>query len=365
MLVGILHLVDIDPLTSGPCLHHLVGECLQVLPGHEHVVMEVGAGPRMQGDLPSSRGRIPGNEAYLSRGRHSVSGVLDTWEKRWGSPCLVHAWGSASIELAARWAGGYPCLGTLDAFDCSSSFIDLLRAEPAMHMTYTSRGALNRAMESGLPESSCSELVPRLPKVQAQDARQLRARWDAGDDTIVFAAMGEPASWTNLKELANVAGRFGLLGHDVRLLADPSFDRFEEALRWMELVGLQDVIRIEPAVSRPWQLKGAIDAVLLDGHASHRTRVAGSCHLQWALDNHVPVLLGEGHPAAMELNDRGGVWFKLDAFLDELPVRLREASAPTDGESPQECDPASWTVVKDQYERMASGEPANSTAAPL
>ncbi|MEE3002693.1 MAG: hypothetical protein VX908_08380 [Planctomycetota bacterium] len=362
--MGILHLVDIDPLTSGPCLHHLVGECLQVLPGHEHVVMEVGAGPRMQGDLPCSQGRIPGNESHLSRGRHPVSGVLDTWEKRWGSPCLVHAWGPASVELATRWAGGYPCLGTLDAFDCSSSFIDLLRAEPAMHMVCTSRGALNRAMASGLPESSCSELVPCLSRDQAPDAGRLRERWEAGDDTIVFAAMGEPASWTNLKELANVAGRFGLLGHDVRLLADPSFDRFEEALHWMELVGLQDVIRIEPAVSRPWQLQGAIDAVLLDGHASHRTRVAGSCHLHWALDNHVPVLLGNGHPAVTEVNDRGGAWFELDAFLHELPVLLREASVPADNASSRGGDPASWAAVNNQYERMASGEPANSTAAP-
>ena len=233
-----------------------------------------------------------------------------------------------------------------------------------MHMVCASRGALNRAMASGLPESSCSELVPCLSRDQAPDTGRLRERWEAGDDTIVFAAMGEPASWTNLKELANVAGRFGLLGHDVRLLADPSFDRFEEALHWMELVGLQDVIRIEPAVSRPWQLQGAIDAVLLDGHVSHRTRVAGSCHLHWALDNHVPVLLGNGHPAVTEVNDRGGAWFELDAFLHELPVLLREASVPADNASSRGGDPASWAAVNNQYERMASGEPANSTAAP-
>jgi len=78
----------------------------------------------------------------------------------------------------------------------------------------------------------------------------------------------------------------------------------------------------------------------------------------------VPVLLGNGHPAVTEVNDRGGAWFELDAFLHELPVLLREASVPADNASLRGGDPASWAAVNNQYERMASGEPANPTAAP-
>ena len=363
--MGILHLVNVDPLTSGPCLHHLVGECLRGLPGQEHVVMEVGAGPRIHGDLPMARGRLPGIGGCLSGGAHPISGVLDSWEGRWGSPCLVHAWGQASVELAARKAGGYPSLGTLDAFDCSSSLVDLLKAESAMHVTLTSHGALLRATQSGLPGSSGSLLIPCMAQGPDPGARRWRERWGAGDETIVFAAMGEPASWTNLKDLANVVGRFGLLGHDIRLLADPTFGRFDEAVQWMELVGLHDVIRVEPAVARPWQLEGSIDAVLLDGHASHRTRVAGACHLQWALDNHVPVLLGEGHPTANDMVDTSGAWLALDTFLDELPGWLQEKPRSAGGRPSEEDDPPWCEAVGNHYERMASGEPGNPAAALL
>ncbi len=268
------------------------------------------------------------------------------------------------MALALRWAGGHPCIGTLDAFNCTSLFINQLQVDPSMHLMCTSPGAIERLVEAGCAESSCSHLVPRLSRQQARDVDRLRARWDAGDDTIVLAAMGEPASWTNLKEQANVAGRFGLLGHQVRLLVDPAFDLFDEALHWMNLVGLQDVIRIEPAVSRPWLLGGAIDGVLLDGHASSRTRVAGSIHLQWALDNALPVLVGPGHPAAASLEEREGAWCVLDAFLDELPGWLAARTSP-DGPAPMEAGAAPWGQVEAQYERMASGDPANAAAASL
>ena len=316
----VLHLVDVHSSCSGPILHQAVRSCIDSMPEHDHVVLEVGGGERdtVLGDRAVVR--IPPllKVRPLTGSAHPLAQFLKAQSAHVD---LVQSWGQASTSLSATCCGGLRRVAMLDAFSLTPAFARELRVASDMVLGCTVHGSARRLIDSGVTATRVHHLPPVVQWPVADDRAAWRDRWGACDDTIVLGVFDEPRGTAGLRQVAHVVSRLGLLGERLRLVVSPESARIEDTHRWLTVLGFPDTVVEDDAVDRAWNVIDAIDVVVVGG--GRDVEIAGSAGLCLARAAGRSILLGSGHPAAEEERDSEDVFVDCDRNEDKASAWAR------------------------------------------
>ena len=315
-----LHLVDVHAGCSGPMLHQVVRSCIQSMPEHDHVLLEVGGGER--GTVLSSKaaGRIPSLTAVrpLARSSHPLTRFLAAQPHRFE---VVQSWGPESSRLSAMCCSGSHRVAMLDAFSSTPSYVRELRAVSDMVLCTTVLGAARRLIRSGITAARVHHLPPVITWPGSDDRSARRASWDADDETMVVGVLDEPRGTAGLRQVAHVVSRLGLLGVRIRLVVHPDIARLEDTSRWLTVLGFPDTLVVDAVIDRPWKVIDALDVVVIGG--GRDVEIAGSVGLCLARTAGRSILLGSGHPAAEEEHEGDDVFVDCDCNEDKASAWIR------------------------------------------
>ncbi|MCH2132288.1 MAG: hypothetical protein MK116_00925 [Phycisphaerales bacterium] len=294
----VLHLVDSDdPVggSGGP-----LGDLLADRPTDR--VLAVG-----HGDHPDAVARlIPAGRRMLgSRGRE-LARVLRALALSGEHFDVIHAWGTRPTAMIGSLRGGPAGVVTLDSFlmdGTAATDAAVALRSGRLESMFGSRRAQAAAFELGGSSSSRSgrERVacPCVNPDRLADRREeLRHRWAVDDDALVIGVIGEPMPAINLRDLAGLSVRCSLLGRETIVVASSRASRRGDVVRWIEGAGPTVRLVLDDIVERTREVARGLDVALAPGLMGQRTRVAGVAPVMTAVAAGLPVILGDGHPAA-------------------------------------------------------------------
>ncbi len=147
----------------------------------------------------------------------------------------------------------------------------------------------------------------------AGDRATLRARWNAGDETMVVGLLGDPPSRLDARRAAEIVGIAAVRGVDIRLIVHPATARFGMTAPWLQELALDRLMVGDEAMARPWETVAGLDVALVLGDglatagaaaADPRFRMFGAALRQpiplsplpglWAQAAGVPILAERG-----------------------------------------------------------------------
>jgi len=270
--------------------------------GHEHVLLEVGAGDRRQPELPRTAGRLGPAYALDALQGGPLGRVLDAWRAAGRPIDLVHVWGDRSLRLRAACLGGPPTLATLDSMTLDAPFIDDLHeldSVTSLSLQVGSSGMADSLYDAGVE----FELAVRPFGLDASSHGRDPARreaWGAGEDTAVFGLVADRVGQTSLRPLLGVPARLAIMGRSVRIVAPGGAEDLAACRRWLQGMGHGEHLIADDTVHHPASI-ASLDAVMVQGSSGRCGQVAGLLPILESLAESRPVLLGHGHPAVGDL----------------------------------------------------------------
>ena len=320
-----LHLVDVHSGCSGPMLHQAASSCIDSLAEHEHVVFEVGGGPRetVLGSNCAGRFPSPRSTRLAAASPHPISRVLEECDASGVGIDLVQSWGPDSTSLSATRCHGRHRVAMLDAFTMSPSWIRELRVASDMALCCTALGSARRLIASGMTAARVHHVPAAVDWPVSEDRAACRARWGAGERTMVLGVLDEPRGTAALRQITHVASRLGLLGVDMRLVVSPESSRLDDTRHWLQILGFPEALVLDEAIDRPWTVIDAIDAVVVGGGGRRDVDISGSAGLCLARSMGRSILLGSGHVATEEEHLCSDVFTDCDRDEDRATAWVR------------------------------------------
>ena len=134
-----------------------------------------------------------------------------------------------------------------------------------------------------------------------------RGRWGADETTFVVGLVGEPQSRADAQTAVMAAVRVVHTGRAVMLVVHHAAGLRLAATRWVDQLGIGDLLVIEDDLAQPWTVARGLDAALVVTRSSGATPVRhSSCGLLaplWMMAAGVPIIAGSNQTVADLLED--------------------------------------------------------------
>ncbi len=313
----ILHLIDPDACEAGACVLGLAADAVARLDHHRHDVLIIGDASRMMlaarcglrplGGIPSALGRTALAKRGLARFIHAdeiVNGGYD----------LIHAWTMPAAVVAATarpWhtiiAGPLtsppgPSMSKWAIKRINRCAVRVLSATPQLHHDWTAVGVDPLLVTAQFPGAGVDR-----QRLAPEDRAMFRGRWGADETTFVVGLVGEPQSRADAQTAVMAAVRVVHTGRAVMLVVHHAAGLRLAATRWVDQLGIGDLLVVEDDLAQPWTVAPGLDAALVVTRSSAPTPVRhSSCGLLaplWMMAAGVPIIAGSNQTVADLLED--------------------------------------------------------------
>ncbi len=315
----ILHLIDPDPCEAGACVLGLAADAVARLDHHRHDVLIIGDTSRMMlaarcglrplGGIPAALGRTALARRGLARFLHADETVNGPYD-------LIHAWTMPAAVVAATarpWhtiiAGPLtsppgPSVSKRAIARINRCAVRVLVATPQLHRDWTAVGVDPLLVTSQLPGAGVGVDRRRLAP---EDRAMLRSRWGADETTFVVGLVGEPQPRVDTPTAVMAAVRVIHTGRAVKLIVHHAAALRLGATRWVDQLGIGDLLVVEDGLAQPWMVVPGLDAALVVSRSSGATELRHSpCGLLaplWTMAAGVPIIAGSNQTVADLLED--------------------------------------------------------------
>ena len=313
----ILHLIDPDPCETGACVLGLAADAVARLDHHRHDVLIIGDTSRMMlaarcglrplGGIPATLGRTALAKRGLGRfirADEAVNGPYD----------LIHAWTMPTAVVAATvrpWhtiiAGPLtsppgPSVSRRAIMRINRCAVRVLVATPQLHRDWIAVGVDPLLLTSQIPGAGVDR-----QRVAPEDRAMLRGRWGVDETTFVVGLVGEPQSRVDTQTAVMAAVRVIHTGRAVKLIVHHGAAMRLAATRWVDQLGIGDLLVVEDDLAQPWTVAPGLDAALVVSRSSGPTSLRHSpCSLLaplWMMAAGVPIIVGSNQTVADLLED--------------------------------------------------------------
>ena len=311
----ILHLIDPDACEAGACVLGLAADAVARLDHHRHDVLIIGDTSRMMlaarcglrplGGIPAALGRTALARRGLGRFIRAVETVNGPYD-------LIHAWTmpAAVVAAAARpWhtiiAGPLtsppgPSVSKRAIMRINRCAVRVLVATPQLHRAWTAAGIDPLLVTVQLPGVDRQRVAP-------EDRAMLRSRWGADETTFVVGLVGEPQPRVDTQTAVMAAVRVIHTGRAVKLIVHHAAAMRLGATRWVDQLGIGDLLVVEDDLAQPWTVAPGLDAALVVSRSPRATPLRRSpCTLLaplWMMAAGVPIIAGSNQTVADLLED--------------------------------------------------------------
>ena len=313
----ILHLIDPDPREAGACVLGLAADALARLDHHRHDVLIIGDTSRMMlaarcglrpfGGIPATLGRTALAKRGLARFLHADEIVNGRYD-------LIHAWTMPAAVVAAAtrpWhtiiAGPLtsppgPSVSKRAIMRINRCAVRVLVATPQLHRDWITVGVDPLLCTSQIPGAGVDR-----QRIAPENRTLLRSRWGVDETTFVVGLVGEPQPRVDTQTTVMAAVRVIHTGRAVKLIVHPGAGLRLAATRWVDQLGIGDLLVVEDDLAQPWTVAPGLDAALVVSRSPRATPVRhSSCGLLaplWMMAASVPIIAGSNQPVADLLED--------------------------------------------------------------
>ena len=313
----ILHLIDPDACEAGACVLGLAADAVARLDHHRHDVLIIGdtsrmvlaarCGLRPLGGIPATLGRTALAKRGLGRfirADEAVNGPYD----------LIHAWTMPTAVVAATvrpWhtiiAGPLtsppgPSVSRRAIMRINRCAVRVLVATPQLHRDWIAVGVDPLLLTSQIPGAGVDR-----QRVAPEDRAMLRGRWGVDETTFVVGLVGEPQSRVDTQTAVMAAVRVIHTGRAVKLIVHHAAAMRLAATRWVDQLGIGDLLVVEDDLAQPWTVAPGLDAALVVTRSSGATSLRHApCSLLaplWMMAAGVPIIVGSNQTVADLLED--------------------------------------------------------------
>ncbi len=311
----ILHLIDPDPREAGACVLGLAADALARLDHHRHDVLIIGDTSRMMlaarcglrplGGIPATLGRTALAKRGLARFLHADEIVNGRYD-------LIHAWTMPAAVVAATtrpWhtiiAGPLtsppgPSVSKRAIMRINRCAVRVLVATPQLYRDWTAVGVDQLLLTALAPGVDRERIAP-------EDRAMFRGRWGADETTFVIGLVGEPQPRVDTQIAVMAAVRVIYTGRAVKLIVHHAAALRLAATRWVDQLGIGDLLVVEDDLAQPWTVAPGLDAALVVARSPRATPLRHSpCGLLaplWMMAAGVPIIAGSNQPVADLLED--------------------------------------------------------------
>ena len=311
----ILHLIDPDPCEAGACVLGLAADAIARLDHHRHDVLIIGDTSRMMlaarcglrplGGIPATLGRTALARRGLARFLHADETVNGPYD-------LIHAWTMPAAVVAATarpWhtivAGPLtsppgPSMSKRAIMRINRCAVRVLVATPALQRDWTALGIDPLLVTLQIPGVDRQRIAP-------EDRAMFRGRWGADETTFVVGLVGEPQPRVDVQTAVMAAVRVIYTGRAVKLIVHHAAGLRLAATRWVDQLGIGDLLVVEDDLAQPWTVAPGLDAALVVARSSGATPIRhSSCGLLaplWMMAASVPIIAGSNQTVADLLED--------------------------------------------------------------
>lgn len=315
----ILHLIDPDPCEAGACVLGLAADAVARLDHHRHDVLIIGGTSRMMlaarcglrplGGIPAALGRTALAKRGLARFLHADEIVNGRYD-------LIHAWTMTAAVVAATarpWhtiiAGPLtsppgPSVSKRAIKRINRCAVRVLVATPPLQRDWTAVGVDPLLVTSQFPGAGAG--VDRQ-RIAPEDRAMFRGRWGADETTFVVGLVGEPQPRADAQTAVMAAVRVIHTGRAVKLIVHHGAGLRLHARRWVEQLGIGDLLVIEDDLAQPWTVAPGLDAALVVARSSGAARLRRSpCSLLaplWMMAAGVAIIADSNQTVADLLED--------------------------------------------------------------
>ncbi len=135
----------------------------------------------------------------------------------------------------------------------------------------------------------------------------IRERWGADETTFVVGLVGEPQPRVDTQTAVMAAVRIIYTGRAVKLIVHHAAALRLGATRWVDQLGIGDLLVVEDDLAQPWTVAPGLDAALVVARSSGATPLRHSpCGLLaplWMMAAGVPIIAGSNQTVADFLED--------------------------------------------------------------
>ncbi|MEE9131510.1 MAG: glycosyltransferase [Phycisphaerales bacterium] len=311
----ILHLIDPDPCEAGACVLGLAADAVARLDHHRHDVLIIGDTSRMMLAARCGLRPLGGIPAALGRtalARRGLARFIRADETANGPYDLIHAWTMPAAVVAATarpWhtiiAGPLtsppgPSVSRRAIMRINRCAVRVLVATPALQRDWAALGVDQLLLTALAPGVDRQRLAP-------EDRAMLRSRWGADETTFVVGLVGEPQPRVDAQTAVMAAVRLIYTGRAVKLIVHHGAAMRLEATRWVDQLGIGDLLVVEDDLAQPWTVAPGLDAALVVARSSRTTPLRHSpCGLLaplWMMAAGVPIIADTMQPIADLLED--------------------------------------------------------------
>lgn len=315
----ILHLIDPDPCEAGACVLSLAADAVAGLDHHRHDVLIIGDTSRMMlaarcglrplGGIPATLGRTALAKRGLARFLHADEIVNGRYD-------LIHAWTMTAAVVAATakpWhtiiAGPLtsppgPSMSKRAIMRINRCAVRVLVATPQLQHDWTAVGVDPLLVTSQIPGAGAG--VDRQ-RIAPEDRAMFRGRWGADETTFVVGLVGEPQPRVDTQSAVMAAVRVIHAGRAVKLIVHPGAGLRLAATRWVDQLGIGDLLVVEDDLAQPWAVAPGLDAALVITRSPRTTLLRHApCGLLaplWMMAAGVPIIAGSNQTVADLLED--------------------------------------------------------------
>jgi glycosyltransferase involved in cell wall biosynthesis len=295
----------------------LAADAVARLDHHRHDVLIIGDASRMMlaarcglqplGGIPAAFGRTALARRGLGRfirADETVNGPYD----------LIHAWTMPAAVVAATarpWhtiiAGPLtnppgPSVSKRAIMRINRCAVRVLGATPQLHRDWTAVGVDPLLVTSQIPGAGVDR-----QRIASEDRAMLRGRWGADETTFVVGLVGEPQPRVDVQTAVMAAVRVIHTGRAVKLIVHPGAGLRLHATRWVDQLGIGDLLVVEDEMAQPWTVAPGFDAALVVARSSGATPIRrSSCSLLaplWAMAAGLPIIADSKQTVADLLED--------------------------------------------------------------
>ena len=311
----ILHLIDPDPCEAGACVLGLAADAIARLDHHRHDVLIIGDTSRMMLAARCGLRRLGGIPAALGRtalARRGLARFIRADEIANGPYDLIHAWTMPTAVVAATarpWhtiiAGPLtsppgPSMSKRAIARINRCAVRVLIATPQLYRDWTAVGVDQLLLTALAPGVDRERIAP-------EDRAMFRGRWGADETTFVVGLVGEPQPRVDTQTAVMAAVRVIYTGRAVKLIVHPAAALRLGAARWVDQLGIGDLLVVEDDLAQPWTVAPGLDAALVVARSSGATPLRHSpCSLLaplWTMSAGVPIIAGFNQAVADVLED--------------------------------------------------------------
>jgi len=270
----VLHIIDPDHDTVGPCATALMAESLGVSSPFTTTTLLIGPTPaerhaRRVGILTEDRISPPHGKPWLALT------AFQRYLRRIGPVDLIHTWSLGTLALAAIAAPRTPRLLTLTASPETASsghWLNLL-AKPISRQ-YTDKNEKRTTMLAtgqsvrqawgrfGLDPRSTHVVQPGLDlsRIEHTHRKNIRSEWGVEDDSqMVIGVPAHPARRVDAWRAAKILCLSRLAGLETTVVISPQTSRLDSARHLANGVNVGMHFIVDERMDRPWEIMSGID----------------------------------------------------------------------------------------------------------